>query len=118
MDFLVDISVEREEGMSVSKDALAEEFMGAFTGDVVGVDLSEYLVEDDNETPEDQFDITTIDYLGTKKGKPLQFRIVLEGESGYPEAVIEALEDMFDGEMLDYEDSSYSICGVSAREER
>lgn len=69
MGYKVLIDCEREEGLNVSKDALAE----AIVGEADGLEFT---------TGDGQpITVTSFTYVGSKKGKPMEFLMECESES-------------------------------------
>lgn len=122
IEFTVD--AEREEGLNVSKDALAEEVEAFLVGAELDVDIVDEYDEDEGEEVEheqetESITVTNVTYLGSGKGKPMKFELLTEMpvNSVELESVGDALTYLLEGEQLscdvhDNGPSEYSITMV------
>lgn len=110
MIFKVDVEVERSEGKNVGKDYLAEDFESTFDGETIGIIFEDEV--DEEET--DQFDIQSVKYLGTRKGKPLSFEVYLTPDSNFVDELENGLREAAENVgNLSFEDSTYDIIEVN-----
>lgn len=102
MRFTAEVEAEREEGLNVSKDLLAEEIVDQMDG-----------VETESGT------ITFVAYEGSKKGQPMRFTVQFDGD-GDTITLAEEIADEFLNLQLDLEapndtEATYSVVNVDVR---
>lgn len=108
----VEVECEREEGLNVGKEVLAEEIGDQLNGQWFSVDTTEFGMT-----------VTEVSYEGSKRGEPMRFSIQVEldtelvEETGIDEGISGSMCQMIEDVQLDVEapndtDSQYSVISV------